>query len=102
MKSCKTLIFCLGIAVAVPVAAQDNLSDASDLRPEAEMEAPPVELGRDLLVEATSTVEEVNKADRLITLKDADGDLVTVKAGEEVRNFDQISKGDLVTVTYYQ
>ncbi|MEJ2316656.1 MAG: hypothetical protein P8Y83_06830 [Gammaproteobacteria bacterium] len=102
MKSCKTLIFCLGIAVAVPVAAQENLSEASDLRPEAEMEAPPVELGRDLLVESTSTVEEVNKKDRLITLKDVDGDLVTVKAGPEVRNFDQISKGDLVTVSYYQ
>jgi hypothetical protein len=102
MKNCKTLIFCLGIVAAMPVAAQDTLSEASDLRPEAEMEAPPVELGLDMLVESTSTVEEVNSKDRLITLKDADGDLVTVKAGPDVRNFDQISKGDQVNVSYYQ
>lgn len=102
IKNLQPLLFCLGVSMALPVAAQDALSEAADLRPASEMEAPPVALGQDLLVEATSTVEEVNRADRLITLKDADGDFVTVKAGPEVRNFDQINKGDLVTVTYYQ
>ena len=90
------------MSMALPAAAQEAMDEAADLRPQSEMEAPPVALGQDLLVESTSTVEEVNRKDRLITLKDADGDLVTVQAGEEVRNFDQISKGDLVTVTYYQ
>jgi hypothetical protein len=98
----KTLFICLGMSMALPAVAQDAMEEAADLRPQAEMEAAPIALGQDLLVEATSTVEEVNKADRLITLKDADGDLVTVKAGPDVRNFDQIAKGDLVTVTYYQ
>ena len=101
-KRLQTLFICLGMSMALPVAAQDAMDEAADLRPQAEMEAPPVALGQDLLVESTSTVEEVNSKDRLITLKDADGDMVTVKAGEEVRNFDQISKGDQVTVTYYQ
>ena len=101
-KRLQTLFICLGMSMALPAAAQDAMDEAADLRPQAEMEAPPVALGQDLLVESTSTVEEVNSKDRLITLKDADGDMVTVKAGEEVRNFDQISKGDQVTVTYYQ
>ena len=101
-KRLQTLFVCLGMSMALPAAAQEAMDEAADLRPQSEMEAPPVALGQDLLVESTSTVEEVNRKDRLITLKDADGDLVTVKAGEEVRNFDQISKGDLVTVTYYQ
>ena len=101
-KRLQTLFVCLGMSMALPAAAQEAMDEAADLRPQSEMEAPPVALGQDLLVESTSTVEEVNRKDRLITLKDADGDMVTVKAGEEVRNFDQISKGDLVTVTYYQ
>lgn len=103
MKTRNALMICLGLALAQPVLAQDaTKEELGDLRPQSEMEAPPIALGEDMLVESTSTVEAIDRANRLVTLKDADGGMVTVKAGDEVRNFDQISKGDKVTVSYYR
>jgi len=50
----------------------------------------------------TATVEAVNKDTRDVTLKGAEGEKITFKAGPEVRNFAQIQVGDKVTATYYQ
>ncbi len=51
---------------------------------------------------ATATVEAVVKDTREVTLKAADGALMTFKAGPEVRNFDRIRVGDRVTASYFQ
>ncbi len=44
----------------------------------------------------TATVTKIDKKDRWVTLKLADGSLVDVQAGPAVKNFDQIKVGDLV------
>src|SRR5262245_53627496 len=49
-----------------------------------------------------ATVEDVDSATRTVTLKGEGGKTVEVKCGDEVRNFDQIKKGDQVKVKYYQ
>ena len=51
-------------------------------------------------VTASVVVTAIDKATRGITLKTSDGDLFTVRAGDEVRNFDQIRVHDEVAVTY--
>lgn len=51
---------------------------------------------------ATAVVQSVNKKTRDIVLKDADGNALSIVAGPEVRNFDQIAKGDNVTVVYHE
>ena len=51
-------------------------------------------------VAATASVEAIDKATRVITLKRPNGESTTVTAGPEVRNFDQIKVGDMVTVQY--
>jgi hypothetical protein len=51
-------------------------------------------------VNVTATVEAVDPATRTVSLKGPKGNVVDVVAGEEVRNFDQIKKGDKVTVKY--
>jgi len=51
---------------------------------------------------STSTVEDIDKANRMVTLKGPDGTLTHVKLGDEVKNFDQIEKGDHVVAEYYQ
>lgn len=47
-------------------------------------------------VTRTATVTRIDKQDRWITLKLADGTLVDVQAGPAVKNFDQIKTGDQV------
>ncbi len=48
----------------------------------------------------TATVTNINKKTREVTLKDTQGNETTVVCGEEVKNFDQIKKGDVVTAEY--
>ena len=48
----------------------------------------------------TATVDAIDAANRTVTLKFPDGKMKTVKAGPEVRNFDQIKVGDQVKATY--
>jgi len=55
--------------------------------------------------EATVTVDIITKIDkdsRVITLKNEAGEERTFTAGPEVRNFDQLKRGDLVLIQYYQ
>lgn len=50
----------------------------------------------------TATVEDINYTNREITLRGQDGNSVKVAVGDNVRNFDQIKKGDRVGATYYE
>lgn len=49
---------------------------------------------------AVATVESIDAAKRMVTLKGPDGKVMTVQAGPEVRNFAQIRTGDRVVVEY--
>ncbi len=50
----------------------------------------------------TATITAVDAANRLVTLKGKSGDEEVIKAGPEVKNFDQIKVGDQVVVTLAQ
>jgi hypothetical protein len=54
------------------------------------------------IVKLKAVVVDIDKNSRLITLKGPKGNLFTTKAGEEVRNFDQIEKGDEVNISYFE
>jgi translation elongation factor P/translation initiation factor 5A len=88
MKTLKLLIASIVLAAALPALA-------------AEIEAPPPELSKATLVEMTATVEAVDPASRLVTLKGPQGRLLEVKAGNAI-NLNNIKKGDLVNVKYYR
>jgi len=49
---------------------------------------------------ATATVVALDKAQRLVTLRGDDGRVFQIKAGDEVRNFDQVKVGDQLKVKY--
>ena len=54
-------------------------------------------------VTKTATVQKIDLAKRLVTLKgDESGSVVVVKCGPEVKNLPQLKVGDVVAVTYYQ
>lgn len=51
-------------------------------------------------VSASAIVTALDKSTRVVTLKRPDGQLFELKAGDEVKNFDQIAIGDEVLVEY--
>ena len=63
---------------------------------------PPKPVMRDSLVQKTATVESIDPASRLVTLRGEDGFARTVKVSNDVRNFPQIREGDKVVVSYYE
>ena len=89
MRTLKPLVATCLLAAALPALAH-------------EIEAPPAALSGAQLVEATATVEAVDPASRLVTLKGPKGALVTVEAGDEVKNLDKVKTGDLVNIKYYR
>jgi hypothetical protein len=54
------------------------------------------------LTKITATVVAIDKTTREVTLKGPKGGTMTVEAGPEVRNFDQIKVGDHVVAQYAQ
>ncbi len=50
----------------------------------------------------SARVEAIDKAQRQLTLKGPKGNVQTVTAGPEVRNFDQIKVGDMVVARYVE
>jgi len=57
---------------------------------------------KEKLVSAKATVMAVDLKTRIVTLKDSKGNITDLKAGNEVRNLEQLKAGDLVTTKYYQ
>lgn len=53
-------------------------------------------------VELTTKIEAIDKTDRLVTLKDEDGEMETIYCGPEVKRFDELKVGDTVTFRYYE
>jgi hypothetical protein len=52
------------------------------------------------VAQVTASVEAIDSAKRIVTLKGPAGDIVTLAVGAEVQNFDRIRVGDLVVVRY--
>jgi hypothetical protein len=50
----------------------------------------------------TAQVESVDKANRTVTLKDPDGNQLVLKAGPDIREFDQLKAGDRILARYTQ
>jgi hypothetical protein len=63
---------------------------------------PPKPVVRENLVQKTATVESIDQASRLVTLRGEEGNAFTVQVGEEVKNLPQVRTGDKVTVSYYE
>lgn len=54
------------------------------------------------LVTVTATVEAIDQKTRMVTLKGPQGNSVTFKAGEQVKNLSQVKVGDSVLAKYYE
>ena len=62
----------------------------------------PGKIGEADAIQIQGKVKAINKKTRNVTLEGPNGNQLVIPAGEEVKNFDQIRIGDLVTITYVQ
>jgi hypothetical protein len=104
MKNPTNLILSAVLAVSLPVAAfAAGLKEDQKMPPDTTHLFPtPEQIDTSTLIEVTATVEAMDLANRLVTLKGPEGRLVTIKAGEEVKNLAQVKVGDRVNIKYYE
>ena len=119
----KRTLLCFGAslvcaAMGVNAFAQTDKADSSQSQPQQsqpkadqstkdDSTKPATPTGRQMIKASDSktikaTVEDIDPSTRTVTLRGEGGKTVTVQCGDEVRNFDQIKKGDQVTAKYYQ
>jgi hypothetical protein len=64
--------------------------------------APPDPASIESVEEVSATVQSIDVEKRLVTLRDKEGETVTVQVSPEVRNLAQVKAGDQVVVRYYE
>lgn len=62
----------------------------------------PTGASREQAVTAEAIVTRVDLPNRTVTLRRADGETVSVRVGDEVRNLAQVRRGDRVVVVYFE
>ena len=81
----------LAAALSWPVAAQDKM-DAKKSAPKP--------MGGAQVTSLTATIEAIDTANREVTLKGPDGNLVMVEVPDAVKRFSELKVGDKVTFRY--
>lgn len=89
-------VLSLAIAVALPMAA---MAQPQDMAHSSTVSSTVHELGREDQT-VTATVVQVDQQSRFVTLRGPKGKEVTIQAGPEVQNLDQVKPGDQVTAHY--
>jgi len=96
----------VGILVAVGLAGCSTSGGGSAAAPAAEVvsteERGEGSLTRSDAVAITATVEAIDQATRMVTLRGPEGDQVTFRADDRVRNLAQVKKGDQVRVEFIE
>jgi len=92
MSYVKWVVSAAIVAVAQLAAAQGQMS--------ANVTREPGKATASGMHKVTATVDKIDPDTRTVTLKRHDGKMVDVELGPEVRNFDQLKVGDVVTMTY--
>ena len=88
-KKC-TAVVALVLAAAIASAEEDQ----------APMAKPAIHTST--TTQVTAVVEAINHETREVTVKRADGEIISFVASEEARNLDQVSVGDVVNARYVQ
>jgi Cu/Ag efflux protein CusF len=94
----KLSVLCLVVVLVLSVA---TLAFA---QAKAEPKAAPAPIGGAIVdvVKITATVEKVDYATRMVTLKGPKGNTLTFKASDAVKNLDQVKVGDKVNAQYLE
>lgn len=93
----------ISLLLAATVFATPLLSYAQNAPQAASVVAnAPGKIGEADAIQFQGKVKSINKKARTVTVIGATGNKMVIPASDEVKNFDQIRVGDLVTLTYVQ
>lgn len=98
----KIQLLSIGVLVSLTLTHVVRAADSSQEAYDSLHQTGPNRLEGKDAVEVQAEVVKVNKKTREVTFKTESGENVTVKAGEEIRNFNQIKKGDTLNVRYME
>jgi len=101
----RSVVSSLVVLVATAVwgcAAKEVPAPAPPAVASVEKQDSPDRLERSNTIQITAAVTKIDLKKRLVTLKNAAGEEETISVGPEVRNLDQVHRGDEVTVTYHE
>lgn len=98
MKKNAISILITAVALAAPLAAHAQAAPKAEVM----VATAPGMAAAGEAVQLQGKVTSIDKANRVVVVTGATGNEVVFNLGEEVRNFDQIAMGDLVTLTYAQ
>jgi hypothetical protein len=90
------MVVLFSLSVGVGAIAQDK---PAAQKPPAKAKP---DVKRERVVTLTGTVEAVDMANRVVTIKGSKGKVVNLKVGPEAKNLDQIKVGDPVVAKYYE
>ena len=93
MKRGFVYVLLVFFALAVGVAAIAQEKAPAKAKPGAK---------RERVVTLTGTVEAVDLANRVVTIKGSKGKVVDLKVGDQAKNLDQVKVGDKVVAKYYE
>jgi hypothetical protein len=96
IKFLMTLVASLAVAPSVALAEKPG-AQAVVLEAKG-----PTGAGMGRAVEIQATVTAIDKEKRTVTVKGPRGNTRTFAVGKEARNFDQVTVGDMITLTYLQ
>jgi hypothetical protein len=97
--------------VALAATLASSLACATATKPDAaataaktpDVAAAPISgVVKEQQVTTVATVQKIDLAKRLVTLKGEDAKVFTIHAGDEVKNLPQVKVGDKVSTTYYE
>jgi Cu/Ag efflux protein CusF len=57
---------------------------------------------KESVVSTTATVQDIDLKNRLVTLKDDEGNTYDILVGPQAKNLSQVKAGDLVNISYYE
>jgi hypothetical protein len=98
-----TPLLVLGLLLSPYATAEQTKASSSGVKTEerAGVSAEGTTAAKVKVETMTATVEEIDLATRMVTLRGPDGSY-TLQVSEQARNLDQVKVGDKVTVEYYE
>jgi Cu/Ag efflux protein CusF len=97
MKNQALLLAAVTIALSIGGTAL-----AGEYPPAKEEMARKPSVTEEALVTATATVQAIDLKNRLVTLKDPEGNTFDIMVGPQAKNLPQVKVGDIVNVSYYE